>query len=799
MQRAVLGVFTGLILAASACNLPPAAAPTATPSPSLSPSQTPSSTPLPTPVPASRNEAARSALVNGDWVLAEREFERVIVGSDDPFVIGEALHGRGEALLRDAQLAEAEQAFADFLSSYPDHPRVPSALILRAQTYNLLGNHGAAAADYESYLGERPGVIDLYVREWLGDALRQDFRPLEAIPHYESAMLSPGQFNVLGLGIKIGRAYLEAGEYEQALEQFDRIYVQSTDAVTRATMNFLAGEALEAMGDLDGMYAHYLDSFENYPAAFDTYLGLIRLVEDGVPVEDYQRGLVDYYAGAYGPAVVAFDRALAAIPSATAYYYRGLSQLELGAPALALQDLESATLNYPSDPVWPDAMTAKARTEWAWLDRYSTAVETYLELAEERPQSSVAADALFAAGRTAERSNDLGRAADIWLRLAEEYAANSLAPEGAFEAGVVRYRLGDFADAERAFGRSLDLAATTAQVARANLWIGRTRLALEDNEGAQAAWAAARNADPSGYYSLRAEHLAEGTPPFEGSGAFSFSTDLEAERQFAEDWLRRTFGIEAEDPLTELGPVLASDPRLVRGLELWNLGLLEEARAELSALRSSLSADPEGTYRLMHTLLELGLYRESIIASRQILDLAGMDDAATLQGPIYFNRIRFGPYFGDIILPEAARYGLDGLFLLSVVRQESLFEGFATSVAAARGLMQVIPSTGESIASQLGWPPDYEARDLYRPIVSVRFGTQYLSTQRDRFDGDLFAALAAYNGGPGNSIAWMELAPDDPDLFLEVIRFSETHRYIQVIYEVFEIYKDLYSTGGGQS
>ncbi|MCI0828365.1 MAG: hypothetical protein J4N73_11425, partial [Chloroflexi bacterium] len=112
MQRAVLGVFTGLILAASACNLPPAAAPTATPSPSLSPSQTPSSTPSPTPVPASRNEAARSALVNGDWVLAEREFERVIVGSDDPFVVGEALYGRGEALLRDAQLAEAEQAFA---------------------------------------------------------------------------------------------------------------------------------------------------------------------------------------------------------------------------------------------------------------------------------------------------------------------------------------------------------------------------------------------------------------------------------------------------------------------------------------------------------------------------------------------------------------------------------------------------------------------------------------------------------------------------------------------------------------
>jgi soluble lytic murein transglycosylase len=440
-------------------------------------------------------------------------------------------------------------------------------------------------------------------------------------------------------------------------------------------------------------------------------------------------------------------------------------------------------------------MMSKARTEWAWLDRYSSAVDTYLEVAESRPQSAVAADALFAAGRTAERSNDLARAAEIWLRLAEEYAGNPLAPDSAFEAGIVRYRLGDFAGAELAFRRSLELASTTAQNARANLWIGKARLADGDSDGARTAWADARDADPTGYYSLRAEHLLQGKLPFEDSGAFNFSTDLEGERREAEEWLRGTFGIVGEGPLDELGPILASDPRLGRGLALWNLGMLEEARSELSALRSSLVTDPEGTYRLMHTLLDLGLYREAIIASRQILNQAGMDDAATQQAPVYFNHIRFGPYFGDLILPEAARYGLDGLFLLSVVRQESLFEGFATSSAAAHGLMQVIPSTGESIAGQLGWPQGYETSDLYRPYVSVRFGTYYLNAQQERFEGDLYAALAAYNGGPGNAIVWKELAADDPDLFLEIVRFAETHRYIQVIYEVFEIYKNLYASG----
>ncbi len=790
-----MGLIAGLFFAALACNLPFGTAPTVTPAPTLTSSPTPTPTRSPTPAPALRNEAARLALANGDWDLAEREFERVIAEGDDPAVIGEALFGLGDALFRDGRLAEASSTLSDFISSYPDHLRVPSALILRAQANSLLGDPAPAVGDYELYLLHNPGVIDLYVEEWLGDALRQAFRPLDAVPHYQAAILSPGQTHQTGLRIKIGRAYMEAGEFAQALEQFDQVYAQATDPSTKASMNLLAGEALEMQGDLDGLYSRFLDSFENYPTAFDTYVGLIRLVDDGVPVDDYQRGLVDYYAGAYQPAVSAFDRVLASVPTADAYYYRGLSHLGLGSPALALQDLEAVTLNYPSDPIWPEAMMSRARTEWAWLDRYTAAVDTYLELADSRPQSATALDALFRAGRTAERSNDLIRAADIWMRLAEEYAANPLAADGAFEAGIARYRLGDSAGAELAFQRSLELASTSAQSARANLWIGKSRVDNEDADGGRIAWESAREADPTGYYSLRAEHLLEGTPPFEDSGVFNFSTDPEVEQQEAEQWLRETFGIVGEGPLNELGPILASDSRLVRGLELWNLGMLEEARSELSALRSSLVSDPEGTYRLMHTLLELGLYREAIIASRQILNHAGMDDAATQQAPVYFNRIRFGPYFGDLILPEAARYGLDGLFLLSVVRQESLFEGFATSSAAAHGLMQVIPSTGESIAGQLGWPEDYETSDLYRPFVSVRFGTFYLNSQQERFDGDLYAALAAYNGGPGNAIVWKELAADDPDLFLEIIRFAETHRYIQVIYEVFEIYKNLYASG----
>jgi soluble lytic murein transglycosylase len=149
-------------------------------------------------------------------------------------------------------------------------------------------------------------------------------------------------------------------------------------------------------------------------------------------------------------------------------------------------------------------------------------------------------------------------------------------------------------------------------------------------------------------------------------------------------------------------------------------------------------------------------------------------------------------YYHDLIIAEAQKYGLDPLFMFSLIRQESLFEGFVRSAANAHGLMQIVPATGEQIASELNWPPAYDSDDLYRPIVSVRYGAYYLAKNRDLLGGNLYAGLAAYNAGPGNAIVWNELAGNDPDLLLEVIRFQEPRDYIRAIYEIFNTYRTLY-------
>ncbi|MBI4770363.1 MAG: lytic transglycosylase domain-containing protein, partial [Chloroflexi bacterium] len=338
--------------------------------------------------------------------------------------------------------------------------------------------------------------------------------------------------------------------------------------------------------------------------------------------------------------------------------------------------------------------------------------------------------------------------------------------------------------------QSVSLSSQAASQAAARLWVGKCAAAQGDLAGAQTAWQSAAGLG-SGYYSYRAQDLLLGRPPFTPPPRYDFGVDYEAELRAAEDWLRAKLSLPASLPFSELGPILGADPRLRQAVALWQLGQYAAADAEFTALRQALAGDPETSLRLTALLHRLGHYQAAIFTARQALAAAGVSESAMLAAPAYFNHVRFGAYFPELVGAAATANKLDLLFMLAVIRQESLFAGFATSSAQARGLMQIIPATGEHIAAQLNWP-GYSDDDLYRPVVSVQFGAYYLAEQLGAFDGDPYAALAAYNAGPGNAAAWKRLAPDDPDLFAEVVRYTETRNYIRYIYEVYAIYRGLY-------
>ena len=617
-----------------------------------------------------------------------------------------------------------------------------------------------------------------------------------ALDAYMSAQAAPHLDDAQSLQIKIGQSHAALGQTEAAIALYDTIAANTTNDYIRAQMDYLAAQALMDNQQIAPAHERLQHTVHNYPVSYYSYLGLVQLLEAAVPVDDLDRGLTDYYAGVYDKALEALDRYLTANPDndGTPYYLRASSLDHLERFPESVEAYTFFTQNFPTHANWSAAWFEKSTIQWVNLNLYPQAAQTLLDYVNASPSASDAPEALMTAARILERDGRFDDAAANWQRVGDEYPTYEQASTALLFAGIMQFRQGDYQAASPLFDRSLVLATVTEDQARAQLWIGKAREKLGNRTEAQQAWQLAQAADPGGYYSERAADLLNGRPPFAPTPVMNFDFDLTAERSAADLWMRLTFNLPADTDLSGLGS-LSGDPRLIRGRELWNLGLYDEARLEFEDLRTSISVDPGLTYRLSNYLLELGLYRSAITAARQVLTLAGMQEQqSSMLAPPYFSHVRYGLYYRDLIIPAAEVNDLDPLFLFSLVRQESLFEGFVSSTAGARGLMQIVPATGADISKQLGWPINFDEADLYRPNVSVAYGAHYLANNRRVLDGDIYAALAAYNGGPGNAMAWKELSQGDPDLFLETVRAQESRDYIRRIYEIYVIYRQLYGS-----
>lgn len=109
-----------------------------------------------------------------------------------------------------------------------------------------------------------------------------------------------------------------------------------------------------------------------------------------------------------------------------------------------------------------------------------------------------------------------------------------------------------------------------------------------------------------------------------------------------------------------------------------------------------------------------------------------------------------------------------GEILAAIQSTESSNNPNAVSGKGATGLMQVMPSTANEIASELGdanFPAggtDAEKQAyLKKPEVSQRYGAHYFNKMMNKYGGDKEAALIAYNGGSARADDWLRAGRDD--------------------------------------
>ncbi len=780
----------------------PRPSPTATATPTRTPPATP--TPTPTLPPNTLLDNARRDQDNGDYEAAIAGFS-ALLGEDAPAEVHRAArYGLAETYLADQDWGPAAAAWEEFLSLYPEDEAYARAAFMAARAYEATGQCEKALLLYEASLAGDTTLADV-IHEEVGDchaslaALAPLPRPSQekAIAAYRQALAATTDRSVqVSLRERIAGIYLAMNDPPAAVAEYDAILAVAEIESYRAKIDYLAGQALAGAGQLEAAMERYRRPVNRYPNAEYAYLALIELVNAGAQVDEFQRGLVDYYAGAsypdaYGAAIRAFDRYLAATPAAKAdeaLYRKALAQRATEQPAAALDTFETLIAGYPQSKWLASAWLEKGAT-LAGMSNVEGAVKAYQDTAAFFPATETAPEALWRAARLREGQRAFAAAADLYEEMQTSFPGHEDAAEALWRAALARYQAGADQAAVADLQALLEKYPGSSFETKSLYWLGK----LLPGADGQAYWDRLQQRFPREYYGLRVAQVRAG-----GSltAARLITETVEppawvpatAEAEIL-PWLRGWTSVPTGTRLISLPAALGQRADLRRGEALLGVGLRREAMRAFDGARAAYWDQPLPLAQLAFYFQEQGFYG---LAARAVGRVAALSPGrSTSVAPLALQRLAYPLPYADLISARAQEAGLDPLLLAALVRQESLFEKVAESYAGARGLGQVMPATGEGIAGNLGLT-DFVLDDLYRPSVSIRFAAYYLQLQLKRFDSQILMGLAAYNGGPGNTMRWLEMSGDDLDLFVEVITASQSRIYLERVYEQYLVYERLY-------
>jgi hypothetical protein len=140
------------------------------------------------------------------------------------------------------------------------------------------------------------------------------------------------------------------------------------------------------------------------------------------------------------------------------------------------------------------------------------------------------------------------------------------------------------------------------------------------------------------------------------------------------------------------------------------------------------------------------------------------------QGPPSVSGRKAEHLYHMFIIQTASHYQIDPALIKAIIMAESGYNTKAVSKSGAKGLMQLMPETAQSLGVE----------DIFNPHQNITGGVQYFKQMVNRFNGDVKLALAAYNAGSRNVRNYNGVPP-----------FKATHFYIKKVLKYYQIYKNL--------
>lgn len=411
------------------------------------------------------------------------------------------------------------------------------------------------------------------------------------------------------------------------------------------------------------------------------------------------------------------------------------------------------------------------------MGKWRQAVDAYTEYVKRYPRSSIAAEVQWEIAWRLRMAGEHEEAAAAFRKVRSDFPKSEFAPRAPFFEALSLDPIGRPEEALSLLEKMTRLGAGGRDRDDALFWIGDLKSRINGGARNETIYREVIDEYAETYYGIRAASRI---------GERSIRTPVS------------DGGTPRSDPLLEWicgwnsGPAGGEMPD-VSLLHLYvDAGEIGEAGRVADRIRKRCADDPVALLFVARVCRRAGLYSVTIPCARRIQYLAEQAEADR-ENPYLLALIYPLGHLDHLMRRIEPYVNIGPFFVLSLMRQESWFHAGAQSPADARGLLQVLPSTGRRIAAVFGEEETFTAAALFDADRNIRYGLWYLDTLMDRYSDDLLVVASAYNAGEGRADQWISCkCAGARGGYIEAVNFSETRDYMKRVLSGYWIYRYVY-------
>jgi soluble lytic murein transglycosylase len=564
---------------------------------------------------------------------------------------------------------------------------------------------------------------------------------------------------------RLPRAYVQSNDPAGALRAYDDILPRLDRLPARARAWSAIGELRRQVGDTAGARDAFLNSLEIADSGLAAAIASEGILRLGTDSRDVALALAERLASAdrvdQALEAYALHERLSGGPAGTS------ESVRLHRARLLIRDRSLdraadllAALTSSADPgTAAEALEHLLRVRRS--QRRSADVDRLeAELVERFPERPRAVEIVFLEADALHDEGRLDEAVAFYARAVAMAPTADGAELSRMRIGQIRITQGDFPAAAEVFEAHLAEVPEGDAAAEAAYWAAWSRLRMGDPDRAREHLGAVMALSPLSYYAVQTAHLL-GVP----------------------------YGVPVEPGGAPLPPVWLTDG--LRRIDLLrDANLAYSERALVDRLTERARQRDDHLLLLAKGLHERGWNWEAINLGWEVRRRGRPFDRLLLE-------VLYPFPFREMVMREAQEWNVDPYLIAGMIRQESAWWPRARSGADARGLMQVLPATGERLSRSIG-PSRFTPSVLYNADVNLHLGTAYLWDMLQRYENDIPLVLSAYNAGPTRATRWRRFPEaSDPVRFTERIPFRETRGYVKNVTRNRELYAFLYGSPEG--